>query len=153
MKNLILFSLAFAFLTACINPNNQQQNTAQESETAPPTEPKTCYAFTNGKDSIKMSLILVDQQALGDLSYNYFEKDANNGSFMGRMVGDTLYANYTFISEGIESHREIAFLKRNNEMIEGFGDVVEQNGRFLFKNRSGLKFENSFVLKKVTCED
>lgn len=68
------------------------------------------------------------------------------------MKGDTLIVDYTFDSEGSESVREVVFLKRNNQLIEGFGDVEEKDGKTVFKDKSKLIFGNSIVFKKVDCQ-
>ena len=66
------------------------------------------------------------------------------------MYGDTLLAEYIFKSEGITSIREVAFLKQDDSFVEGYGDVEEQYGKMVFKNRSALSFTGK-VLHKVDC--
>ncbi len=70
----------------------------------------------------------------------------------GSMKGDTLFAAYTFMSEGTESIREVVFLKTANDFVEGYGDVEEKNDKMIFKNKSGLNFNNNLILKNVACE-
>ncbi len=84
----------------------------------------------------------------GELVYDYFEKDKNTGTIKGEMKGDTLFAEYMFMSEGINSVREVAFLKKGDSWIEGYGDVEEQTGKIVFKNKAALKFEINITLKK-----
>src|SRR5690606_11780472 len=98
------------------------------------TEPKTCYAFNNGRDSIHMSIEINNNDAKGDLDFNYFEKDSNTGTFSGSIVGDTLWAVYSFHSEGTESKREIMYLKTEYEWVQGYGEITEENGGFVVAN-------------------
>ena len=67
------------------------------------------------------------------------------------MIGDTLFADYTFSSEGQSSVREIVMIKKGNDLIEGFGNVEENDGKTKFTDRSKLKFKKGLVFKKVNC--
>lgn len=113
-----------------------------------------CYSGSINKDTILMSLtILGNHVAKGKLSYNFYEKDRNEGTFVGQLKGHTLIADYTFMSEGILSVRQIAFLKKGETYIEGFGDVIDDNnGKVQFKDVSQLKFEGKPVLSKADCK-
>jgi hypothetical protein len=84
--------------------------------------------------------------------YHYFEKDRNTGTLKGQMNGDTLFATYTFMSEGKESVRNVAFLKTENEMKEGYGNLNPASGEPDFTDKSAIKFDNKFVLKKTNCQ-
>ena len=92
------------------------------------------------------------QEVNGKLSYNIVGKDKNEGSLIGNMKGDTLIADYTFMSEGVSSIREVAFLQKDGAFIEGFGDVIEANGKFSFKDKTKLKFDAKNTLTKVDCK-
>ena len=77
-----------------------------------------CYAFTKNGDSILMQLNLNGQHANGTLDYNLKEKDRNKGTFNGTMKDDTLIADYTFSSEGMQSVRQVAFVRNQNDLVE-----------------------------------
>lgn len=99
-----------------------------------------------------MKLTIMGDEVTGDLSYKYFQKDQNKGTLRGAMRGDTLFGIYTFMSEGAESSREVAFLKKGNDLVEGYGDVQEMEGKVIFTNRTSLDFSSSVVLKLVDCD-
>lgn len=65
-----------------------------------------------GKDSIFLQLHIDNNIVNGDLEYKRFEKDRNKGTIKGMFRGDTLFADYTFMSEGVMSVREVMFLKK-----------------------------------------
>jgi hypothetical protein len=140
---------ALCLLAACININQKDQNSSMQVHSI--TEPKSCYSFNNGKDSIQMSIEITNDEAKGDLNFNYYEKDSNKGTFSGSLIGDTLWADYTFSSEGIESKREVAFLRKGKKWIQGYGEITEKNGMFIFTNRGDIRFDNNFILEKVAC--
>lgn len=106
------------------------------------------YSGNIKKDSILMNLTMKGNQILaGKLIYNFYEKDKNEGTLIGELKGDTLLADYTFMSEGISSVRQVVFLKKGNTYIEGYGDVVEEaSGKVVFKDRKQLQFDGKSIL-------
>lgn len=111
-----------------------------------------CYAYVKGRDTVMMQLNVAAEEYTGTLSYNFYEKDRNKGTFSGEMKGDTLIAEYIFDSEGMRSIREVVFLKRDGKLVEGFGDVVQKETKTVFKDRSKLKFGDAVVLSEITCK-
>lgn len=109
-----------------------------------------CYMYVSGNDSILMQIVIENNSAAGQLHYRFYEKDKSGGALFGHMRGDTLIADYKFIAEGSESEREVAFIRRGDTFVEGFGDSVEQDGRMVFKDVSGLKFEGQ-PMQKISC--
>lgn len=67
------------------------------------------------------------------------------------MHGDTLLAAYTFQSEGTESVREVAFVRRGPAFVEGYGNIVEHNGQMVFERPLALQFDAKNVLAPVAC--
>jgi hypothetical protein len=151
MKLFILLALT-SLAVAC---NNDSTTTNTEKKTTQPAAvAATCYMGTSGKDSVILTLRKDNEDvATGELSYLFYEKDKSRGTFSGRMKGDTLFADYTYSSEGTQSTREIAFLQKDNTLTEGYGDATEIGGKMTFKNPSDLQFGGTgFVLSKVDCK-
>lgn len=127
----------------------------EQTDDQPPTteamETAACYASVTAGDSISLRLVNADGDITGELTYNNREKDDNVGTIMGQMRGDTLLADYTFMSEGMESVRQVAFLKRGEGFVEGYGDAEERNGKMVFKNTSALDFGSGTTFGKVPC--
>ena len=152
MKQIFALPVIVLLLSAC-NNNSTEPTTApvvaEEKKIAPE---HICYVYTSAKDTVTLHLQISGNIITGDLAYNYFAKDKNTGTIKGNLKGDTLFAEYKFMSEGTESVREVAFLKKGNEMMEGYGDAEEKNGKMIFKNTSGLNFNSNLILKNVACE-
>lgn len=129
-----------------------QKDKNDTSNTNIPSEERTCYAYIKGKDTAHLSLITTGVASTGELNYKWFEKDQNSGSVEGEMHGDTLVTNYTFNSEGRQSVRQVVFLKKGDQMVEGFGEVEEKEGKVRFKDLAKLKFDNSVVFEKIACK-
>lgn len=154
-----LLAAAGLWLASC-NEGNQSKGTVKDtvaSAIVPPTEPlawaqgPSCYKAISGKDSVLLHLVITGNTATGDLAYSFFEKDDNTGTLSGELRGDTLFAEYTFQSEGQQSVREVALLRRADALVEGFGPVKDTAGKMVFVNRSALEFKGSFTYNAISC--
>lgn len=155
MKNKILaFAIAVTFFASCKEKTEEQVVTEQEMEQPEVSvSAKDCYLYVKAKDTVRLTLITANgNNVSGDLVYNFFEKDKNSGTVSGMFKGDTLYADYTFQSEGTSSVRETVFIKKGTTLIEGFGEITEKGNKQVFKDKKALKFDESVVLNKVECE-
>ncbi|URC10879.1 hypothetical protein [Flavobacterium sp. B183] len=158
MKKVIVISMIM--LTVFISCKKTTDTDPVQIVPSPPKEAEIvepagdqCYASRTRNSVTEMSLnVNSHQEVNGKLSYNISGKDKNEGALIGNMKGDTLIADYTFISEGVTSVREVAFLKKDGAFIEGYGDVIEANGKFSFKDKKQLKFDQKNVLTKVDCK-
>ncbi|RTY74558.1 hypothetical protein [Flavobacterium sp. LS1R10] len=154
-KGIVLGVIFFSFLISChkskqleeaASPNVSIEKDVKESIL------EECYTGVIKNDSISVILKIENEQYVsGKLRYNFYEKDKNNGTLVGEIKGDTLYAAYTFMSEGLVTVRQVVFLKKGNTYVEGYGDVVDNKGKVTFKDRKQLKFNVSVVLSKVNC--
>ena len=156
MKNQIIYLTFLTLLfAACNNPSTKDVLTKPENIITEPekkiNEPATCYAYDKNNDHIRMRITIIDNVVSGDLVYEYFEKDKNLGKINGVINGDTLFAEYSFMSEGVLSIREVLFLKSGNEWIEGYGEVSEQSGKIVFADRKKLTFSSKMPLIKTDC--
>ena len=143
--------MAFA---SCTNKTEEKTVVTEEEMEKPETESvKECYQYAAKKDTVSITLITSNgNNVSGDLEYKWFEKDNNDGKISGMFKGDTLYADYTFQSEGMTSVREMVFLKKGNTLIEGFGDIEEKGDKQVFKDKKNLKFDANIVLEKAICK-
>ena len=110
-----------------------------------------CYIGVIGRDSIFLKIEQFPNVVSGTLEYKFYEKDNNSGEINGKMNGDTLVADYTFSSEGIKSIRQVAFVIKEDLVIEGYGEMEDKNGKMVFKNLQKLNFNTNTNLKKSTC--
>lgn len=117
-----------------------------------PVAEQTCYTYIKGKDTAALMLITTGIVSTGELRYKWFEKDKSSGTIEGEMHGDTLVAYYSFNSEGRRSVRQVVFLKKVNQFLEGFGEVEEKDGTVKFKDLRKIDFSNPIVFEKVPCK-
>lgn len=160
MKRIFIYTASVLAFFACNSSDNNTNHTPQPEEAVTPGSSsmveKTCYTGNSGRDSVSLTINGSDGKVTGDkvtgsLDYRFYEKDKSAGTINGQMNGDTLFADYTFMSEGVQSVRQVAFLKNSEGFSEGYGDMEEKNGKMLFKNPGELKFGNGFILKKTDC--
>jgi hypothetical protein len=148
MRNILI--AAACMLGAC-NYTDKKTTTDAPAENAGKNKRSVeCYTYQVNRDTVYLRLDIDGTKARGDLRYMLFEKDRNNGTINGEMKGDTLFAEYTFNAEGTKSVREVAFLKKGDRFVEGYGDVEEKNGQMVFKDRSRISF-GTMVLAKTEC--
>jgi hypothetical protein len=154
MRNSMLALAAIAgLLSACQNktPEEKIDSLATSSDTTI-TNNKACYAYISNKDTVSLSLVKAGTKISGELDYNYFEKDKNTGTIAGLVKGDTIFADYTFRSEGATSVREVVFLKKGDQLIEGYADMKDEGGKSIFTNVKNLKFDDKMPLSVINCK-
>ena len=137
----------------CKKNENSRAIDAAAPEASALVPAKTCYAYMRNKDTITLSLSMDANNANGLLDYKLWEKDANTGTISGTFIGDTLYADYTFKSEGTTSVREVVFLREGDKLVEGYGDMEEKDGKMMFVNPKNVSFKTTaLALGKVSCD-
>jgi len=162
MKNYILSAFIVITAVSCekkITETVDNQTTPPDSVTVPESnEPvesstlQTCYLAATGKDSVFVSLDDNLGTITGKMRYKNFEKDSSFGDVMGTQNGDTLKLSYTFQAEGTTSEREIYFLKKEGNLIEGIGDHKVEGNKDLYANPEKIKYDGQ-ALKQVDCKD
>lgn len=157
MKNVYLFAtiLILAINTSCMNSKKEDVSVPQLEVEAPvEIVANQCYQAVIEKDTITLSFMINSvNQFEGELDYSYYQKDKSFGTLLGNVKGDTIFADYTFQSEGKTSVREIAFLKKDPDtFVEGHGEVVDVNGKASFKNKRKIKFDGNLVYNKIKCK-
>lgn len=161
MKKTFLAALATMIIVGCEKKNEQITDTTAnfDSVTVPETnEPiesstiQNCYVAVVGKDSVFVSLEDNLGTFIGKMRYKNFEKDSSVGEISGTQNGDTLKLNYVFEAEGTTSEREIYFLRKDGNLLEGIGDHITEGNTDRYADSGKLKFEGH-TLKPTDCTD
>lgn len=152
-KSIITITLALlVFGCKTKEKENIEENTGIETVEAPVyTLEVGCYAYEGNGDRVLLEITEINNSVLGNLSYNLAEKDANSGTFAGMLQDSILIGKYTFMSEGTDGNtREVAFLWKDGQLIEGYGELDATGTSF--KDRNTLKFTSNMPLSKTECE-
>ncbi|MDB5280053.1 MAG: hypothetical protein JWR61_5008 [Ferruginibacter sp.] len=153
---LLLFTTAAVNVTSC-RETKQSATTPAVTDSSQTGEMKImipniyCYSTPGGKDSVYLKVEKFPNVVTGRLIYKLFEKDSNTGDIDGVLHGDTLIADYKFLSEGVNSVRQIIFLIKDDTDREGYGEMEERNGKMVFKNLQETDFKKSVPLNKIEC--
>ncbi|WP_199120706.1 hypothetical protein [Pedobacter sp. ASV28] len=152
-KQFVFLMISLIFFCACQSSTSEKESDqAGLDSNLAPTAQQNCYAYIKGKDTATLTLLTSGMVSTGELHYKWFEKDNNSGTIAGEMHGDTLIASYTFNAEGKQSSRQVVFLKRGDQLLEGFGEVTEKEGKVIFKDVSKLNFGQALVFEQVACK-
>ncbi len=156
MKFKFLTPVIILGIALLINLASCKKETALEPVKQTPTvetvtAQKDCYVFEKNGSKINLQLEQNGTEANGILTYSLAEKDSNKGTLKGKIENNILIANYTFQSEGTESTRQVAFQFKDNQWIEGYGDMNEEGTHF--KDVSQIKFTSSMPLSKTDCTE
>lgn len=151
MKIITILLLAVA-LGSC---NFEKKETEQAKTDAPGPKKVTsinCYRYASQTDTILLKTIPIGNAVTGTLVYKLKEKDKNEGTIQGTMKGNMLLADYSFMSEGMQSTRQVAFKLEGNAFVEGYGDISIENDKVSFKNPDSLTFNTTMKLVEIDCQ-
>jgi hypothetical protein len=158
MKSLQTALLIMAIgLFACNNEPKTTETVLKDSSAATPVTSDIklpryiCFAKREAGDTFWLRLNIFENVVTGDLNYIFKEKDSNKGELEGKMKGDTLLADYSFMSEGQKSVRQVSFLIKDSVATEGYGDLEEKEGKLVFKAPGTLTFGKGVVMTKTNC--
>ena len=152
-----LFCVGIIFFVSCNGNSNETTIKTSTVDTPKPAENNimipnsVCYASENSKDTVFLQTEIFPNVVTGTLTYKIYEKDSNKGEIDGKMSGDTLLADYKFMSEGKTSTRQVIFLIKDSTATEGYGAMEEKEGKMIFKNRHAVDFSKGNKLKQIPC--
>jgi hypothetical protein len=156
MKARSIIPLMILCTNIFISCNSNKKNPTSENNVSKQSkaESKTinCYQYTSNADTILLKVIREGDAVTGTLVYNLDGKDKNTGAIQGEMMEDMLVAKYTFMSEGIQSVRQVAFKFKDNTFVEGYGETEVRNNEAAFKDVNNLSFNDSIKLIQTPCE-
>ena len=152
--SILVLGWIFLFAIGCTQSSRDEQGgQIFVEENTGTADALSCFLYANGRDTVYLALdSWIGDKITGELRYDFFERDGNIGFIEGRISGDTLFADYTFLSEGLVSVREVGFFLGEDQIIEGYGDVEEVDGRMVFWHKDSLDFSNGLVMPKIPCE-
>lgn len=111
-----------------------------------------CFQFISEKDTIRLMTLTEGTKVTGTLDYAIFEKDKNNGYIKGEIRDDMMIAEYTFMSEGDSSKRQVVFQKTDEGWKEGHGEMKSVDGIPVQVNIDLLNFSHKMTLAPIPCD-
>lgn len=152
MKKILFACLLLTALASCKQDGETAAKTETTKSVSGTVPSRSCYRYAVNGDTFSLKLTVAETKVLGTLSYNFAQKDDNMGTLEGTNENKVIFADYTFVSEGQKSVREVAFQKIGRTYVEGFGDMEERNGKMVFKDRNTIKFDGPVIFQSVPCQ-
>lgn len=150
MKRAVIFAiLGVGFIFSNCKSGKEKQVTLTtdfpEKEVQIQENKTYCYLFSNGKDSIRMTYQIHENEVEGWLNYDFFEKDGSIGEIEGEISGDTLKLEFEFLAEGTISKQEVYFLKKNNyKLYRGSGEMkMNMDSLLIYSNPKEIDFSDN----------
>ncbi|MDR2281553.1 MAG: hypothetical protein LBE37_00010 [Sphingobacterium sp.] len=106
------------------------------------------YLFQSEGDTINMVLKQQKDSVFGDLKYAFFGKDRNVGKINGTLKDSLITGDYSFVSEGVPSVRQVVFRVTDQGLVEGYGEIEESNGKMIFSDIDHLSFDHGMILQR-----
>ena len=112
-----------------------------------------CYLRTEGqgnKDTTSTELVIKDNKVTGQMYWHPFEKDSRKGTLSGTLKGDTVYAVWSFMQEGMQDTLGLQFLIKGDNLMQKPLKLNTKTGREQTDNLAGftLLHHPSVSLKK-----
>jgi len=153
METRIIKLILIAVLLISCSDKKKNEQMIKNPDAIELTENIKCFIYSQNQDTIYLKFTeMKDSIVSGSLVYNFYEKDSNKGKFEGKWIGDSLFADYQFQSEGAVSTREIFFLKTEAGLIEGYGPVKDTLNKVVFQEHRTLILNENILLKPVDCD-
>jgi len=154
MKALNLLVLAIFVTAACNGPKEDSPIDAHFSpdSVARAEILEECFQFVKGQDTIRLRIQPEEVNVTGELAYLFFEKDKSIGTIEGTLRHPLLVAEYTFLSEGDTSTRQVVFKRFREGWKEGYGEIEEVDGVVAYKNVDSLDYSHEVNLVSIPCD-
>ncbi|WP_207420617.1 hypothetical protein [Desertivirga brevis] len=156
MKLSLFFLCAIPMFAIIACGEKRTNNSARQQSNTVDTAGQECYVAVFDQDTAYLNFNATDKKnVLGRLLINYGNNPKNDGEFKGTFRGDTLIADYTYT---VGTYKErilrnpLAFLRRNDSLFLGIGEIETLAGRPYFKPGSPINFDKGrFRFAKGSC--
>ena len=128
------------------------RDSANNSKTAvADTAVSGCFSQVVKSDTALLQVENNKGNVTGVLTYDYYQKDRNDGTLQAEQTGDIIKGWYLFKSEGIMSVRQVAWKINGNELWPATGELAEKNDTTVFAEPDKLKFDSANAFRKIPC--
>lgn len=110
-----------------------------------------CFSQVVRNDTALLEVENNKGNVTGVLTYNYYQKDRNDGTLQGEQTGDIIKGWYLFKSEGVMSVRQVSWKINGNELWPAVGDVTEKNDTTVFAQPGKLRYDSANAFRKIPC--
>jgi len=146
-RQLILPALIAFTVTAYSSPEGKQEAADTTVKTDTPAIPadaeatSLCFLRTDGngnKDTTSTEILIKDKAVTGQMYWHPFEKDSRKGTLAGTLKGDTVYAVWSFMQEGMQDTLALQFLVKGKDLLQKPLKLNTKTGREQTDNAAGF---------------
>lgn len=154
MKPLPTLFLTALVMIACNGPKKDSPIDAAFSPNAEHLEEinTECFQYVTEKDTVRLTTHVDGTNLTGMLEYALFEKDKNSGNIKGEIRDGLIIAEYTFMSEGVSSKRQVVFKNTEEGWKEGYGEMKSVDGIPVQVNIDSLDYNHKMSLTPIPCD-
>ncbi len=154
MKTLPTLFFVVLLLVACKGPKQDSPIDAAFSPDAEHLEEinTECFQYLGEKDTVRLTTHVDGTNITGTLDYAIFEKDKNSGTIKGEIRDDMIIAEYTFMSEGDSTRRQVVFKNTEEGWKEGYGEMKSVDGIPVQVNIDSLDYSHNIALTPFPCD-
>ena len=152
--NLKQFSLPALFvllIAACAGPEKDDKGTdtviegdtlAKSAQTASSEHhvktSSLCFIRTERRDTTNIEMVIKGNVITGQMNWMPFEKDSRKGTLSGTLKGDTVYATWSFMQEGMKDTLGLQFLTKGDNLMQKPLKLNTKTGREQTDNTAGF---------------
>lgn len=137
-----------AFIGLCLSScGNKEKKTSSATDN---NIGEICFEQKEGDDIVFVTLLISGDSIHGTMVKDRFETDNHTGNLIGTFNDGMINAEYSFNSEDIHYINQMQFKLSGDTLYQASGEMEEQNGKFIFKDPSQLKYDD--ILLRVKCK-
>lgn len=159
---LLLPALLVLLMASCAGPATDDKgtdtivngDTLAKSAQTPSAENQAatsslCFIRTENRDTTNVELVKKGNDVTGQMSWLPFEKDSRKGTLNGTLKGDTVYAVWSFMQEGMKDTLGLQFLIKEDGLMQKPLKLNTKTGREQTDNAAGytITYRPSVTLK------
>lgn len=145
MKYIALFCIASLSVISCSSPANKRGATdtvvardtsakleLTEKASDAPAISSQCFLRTWGernKDSASIELVIKGNEVTGQMNWMPYQKDSRKGLLKGKLTGDKINAQWSFMQEGMQDTLNLKFKLQDTQLTQKPLKLNTQTGR------------------------
>lgn len=159
-KLAIVSMVSFAVFFSCKNKEEKHDKNDMEEPMSEQTNREEiastsqlemgCYMYKREDNMVNFEITKNENPVEGNLTYALAKKDKNTGTFRGEINEGKLVGIYTFMSEGVQSKRQVAYLLKDKRLIEADGELNDDGN--MFKDLKTVSYTSEMSLNKTDCQ-
>jgi hypothetical protein len=142
------FFLSF-FVVSCKNAPKTEATETSTPATKTPVSTIRCFSKIEGNDTTAAEITVNGEEVTGFYAWEPYEKDGAWGMIKGKIAGDIITADFTFMIEGNTQSEEVMFKLAGDNMTQAQGALDDKNGKMVFKDKAAVTWKDVFT--KADC--